>query len=268
MTKDCLKALFPYTKGSGKLPTYQGEISDFTKYVEISYCREIMDLKTIVVNRLEQLGVGAVEAATAAGIERTFIRDIVDGKKKSVRADKMGALARALKLNPEALMQGELLADDEPVDHASYVRLMGFIGAGAVIEPDFEQTPPEGLDQIHIEIPLPGDMIAFQVKGVSMLPRYDEGDVIIVWREQKRGTDSFLGEEAAVRTRDGRRFLKTIRRGENGYTLESWNDHPIENQELDWVGEIYVTIRGNQLRRMVKSMHRQGGVQGQLKLRA
>lgn len=154
--------------------------------------------------------------------------------------------------------------DDEPA--ISVVPLMGYVGAGAQIEPEFEQTPPEGLDQIHLKIPLPGDMIAFQVRGISMLPRYDEGDVIVVWREQKRATDSFLGEEAAVRTGDGRRFLKTIRRGERGYTLESWNDHPIENQEIAWVGEIYVTIRANQLRRFERQTERQGGVQGQLKL--
>lgn len=65
-------------------------------------------LKDIVTERLEQLGIGAVEAATQAGIERTFIRDIVEGRKKSVRSDKVADLARALSLDPDALARNEL----------------------------------------------------------------------------------------------------------------------------------------------------------------
>lgn len=65
-------------------------------------------LKDIVSERLDQLGIGAVEAATQARIERTFIRDIVEGRKKSVRSDKMADLARALSLDPEALARNEL----------------------------------------------------------------------------------------------------------------------------------------------------------------
>ncbi|THV14375.1 S24 family peptidase [Rhizobium rhizophilum] len=65
-------------------------------------------LKDIVTTRLEQLDIGAVEAATQAGIERTFIRDIVEGRKKSVRSDKVAELARALSLDPDALARNEL----------------------------------------------------------------------------------------------------------------------------------------------------------------
>ncbi len=61
------------------------------------------------MERLAQLELGPIEAATAAGIERTFIRDIVDGRKKSVRADSMVKLARALKLDPARLADGELV---------------------------------------------------------------------------------------------------------------------------------------------------------------
>lgn len=75
-----------------------------------------MTLKEIVVLRLKQLKVGAVEAATGANIERTFIRDIVEGKKQSVRADKMEPLARALFLDPAALARGELVASDDAPD--------------------------------------------------------------------------------------------------------------------------------------------------------
>ncbi|QGA55892.1 MULTISPECIES: hypothetical protein [Brucella] len=72
-----------------------------------------MNLKEIVIERLAQLGLGAVEAATAAGIERTFIRDIVEDKKKSVRADKLPILAMALKLDASALASGNLVPIEE-----------------------------------------------------------------------------------------------------------------------------------------------------------
>lgn len=66
-------------------------------------------LKEIVVERLKQLGVGPIEAASAAALERTFIRDIVEDRKKSVRADKIAQLAYALALDEAALARGKLV---------------------------------------------------------------------------------------------------------------------------------------------------------------
>ncbi|SFG56829.1 XRE family transcriptional regulator [Ensifer sp. OV372] len=152
-------------------------------------------------------------------------------------------------------------AGPKALDHGDIVKIVGYIGAGAEIMPEFEQVPPEGLDQVHVPFPLPDDMIALEVRGDSMLPVYKDGHVVIVYREQKRPVQSFYGEDAAVRTADGRRFLKTIMKG-SPITLTSFNAAPIENVALEWIGEIFAVLPRTQLRHV----ERAGGLQGRLKL--
>lgn len=145
------------------------------------------------------------------------------------------------------------------------VPLMGYLGAGAEVEPEFEQVPPEGLDQIELPFSLDEDLIAFTVRGDSMLPFYKDGATIVVYREQKRPLTTFYGEEAAVRTSDGRRFIKTIMRGQDDtVTLYSSNASPIESVRLEWIGEIFAVLPPSALRKAA----RQGGIQGQLKLKS
>jgi repressor LexA len=159
----------------------------------------------------------------------------------------------------------ETLTDVEHATPATHIiPIMGYVGAGGDVDPDFEQIPPEGLDQVTLPFPVPAEMVAFRVKGTSMLPVYRDGTVIVVYREQKRALETFFGEEAAVRTADGRRFIKQIMRGSDGtVTLASWNDVPIEGQRLEWIGEIFAILPPSTLRRV----GRQGGLQGQMALR-
>ena len=155
------------------------------------------------------------------------------------------------------------LTDEAPAaaDQWHPVPVMGFIGAGAEIMPEFEQVPPEGLDQVHVPFALPEEMIALEVRGDSMLPVYKDGHVVIVYREQKKPVHAFYGEDAAVRTADGRRFLKTIMKGAP-ITLMSFNAAPIENVGVEWVGEIFAVLPRTQL----KKVDRAGGIQGSLRL--
>ncbi|MFE0233489.1 helix-turn-helix transcriptional regulator [Brucella anthropi] len=153
-------------------------------------------------------------------------------------------------------------APEASEDEGSVVAVMGYVGAGAEIEPDFEQTPPDGLDQIQVPFPLPDEMIAFQIRGDSMLPVYKDGHIVIVYRDQKRPLEAFYGEEAAVRTADGKRFIKTVMRGVNGVNLLSWNAAAIENAQLEWVGEIFAVLP----RTSIRHIERKGGIQGRLKI--
>jgi len=172
-----------------------------------------------------------------------------------------GVYAKALRVSEAWLLTGE----GPGLDQQSGVPLMGYLGAGAEVEPEYEQVPPEGFDRIDLPFPLPDDMIAFQVRGDSMMPVYKHDAIIIVYREQKKPLSSFYGEEAAVRTSDGRRFIKTIMRAGDGMVnLISWNAPPVEGVRLEWIGEIFAVLPPSSLRKVEK----QGGIQGQLQLKS
>jgi len=145
----------------------------------------------------------------------------------------------------------ELLPEAESSSIKNVVAVMGRIGAGAEIMPDEEQIPAEGLYEVETPFPLPEDAIAFEVHGESMWPRYDDGDIIICWR-QGVVADEVLGWEAAVKTSVGNRYLKRVLRGaETGtYDLESHNAPPIRGVRLEWVAAIQSVIRSGQWRKL------------------
>jgi repressor LexA len=187
----------------------------------------------------------------AAMIERGLKKT---GKSKGGLARVMGVRAGAV----SEILGGQRLIKASEVEiimeylELNYVPVMGRIGAGAVIEPEYEQVPPEGLGEVELPFPISGETIAFEVSGDSMLPKYENGDVIVVYREQRHPLASFYGEEAAVRLKTGERYLKTIERGKSPsmVNLTSFNAKPIAGVKLEWIGEICVTLPRAQIARM------------------
>jgi repressor LexA len=172
-----------------------------------------------------------------------------------------GGLAQAMGVRPGAvseILSGlRLIKASEIAPIMEYLELnsvpiMGRVGAGAVIEPENEQVPPEGLGEVELPFPISGETIAFEVAGDSMLPKYKNGDIIVVYRDQRHPLTSFYGEEAAVRLKSGERYLKTIERGKsaNSVNLTSFNAKPINGVKLEWIGEICVTLPRGQIERL------------------
>ena len=172
-----------------------------------------------------------------------------------------GGLAAAMGVRPGAvseILSGiRLIKASEIQPITAYLELnsvpiVGRVGAGAVIEPEHEQVPPEGLGEVELPFPIAEETVAFEVAGDSMLPKYENGDIIVVYRDQRHPVSSFYGEEAAVRLKTGERYLKTIERGKSAamVNLTSFNAKPINGVKLEWIGEICVTLPRGQIDRL------------------
>lgn len=187
----------------------------------------------------KETGWSVAELSRRSGVPTDSLHKYLDRKVKQPRGNTLDNLARALGVDAIWLKEG--IRSDTAT---TVVPVMGYVGAGAEVEPEFEQVPHDGLDQVEIPLSMPDDLIAFEIRGESMLPMYRPGMVIVAYRDRARQLEMLYGVDAVVKLADGRRLVKTILRGpEPGkVNLFSLNSRLIENVELEWVGEIVAIL--------------------------
>lgn len=191
-------------------------MADFNMEAFRARLKRLMDAKKL----------GNKPLAKAAGLGETAIRDIFAPERNDVRAGTLVRLADYFDLSVN-----ELLEDRE-------IPILGKIGAGGTIlfEPEDDHDGPT--------VPRPpgasGSVIALEVVGNSMLPKYEEGDVIYIRKDIDGIPHNALGEYCAIRTTDGGTFLKILSKGsEPGkYTLRSLNAPDMEDVEVIWAAPV------------------------------
>jgi hypothetical protein len=206
---------------------------------------QLRDVLGRIESRLAALGLSAHAASVAAkkpDAIRNLRRAVQNGDRRGVTTDTLRALAPVLQTSAAWLLEGASVPATSPL------RVVGRIGAGAEILPEFEQLPAgglyeDGVHEIEIALPLPSQAVAFAVEGDSMWPRYNAGDIVIC-DEGEHDPALIGGREAAVRTADGKRYLKTIRPGAKPGTfdLESHNAPPIRDVAIAWASPILMII--------------------------
>lgn len=121
--------------------------------------------------------------------------------------------------------------------HDMEIPILGKAGAGDVVVMfDDEQEPIDYLPRRKLK--RPGALI---VQGDSMLPRYQDGDIII-FEQDEAPPDRYLGRDCVVALRNNQILLKRLLRGSRRgrYHLASINPTvpPLENQDVRWASRI------------------------------
>lgn len=114
------------------------------------------------------------------------------------------------------------------------IPLKRYVGAGQAIYP-FDDG---GDDYIEAPADLGSEALAAVIRGDSMYPRYDDGNIIMWTRHLP--PQEMLNKEAVVALADGRILVKIITRGSAPglWTLTSFNAAPIIDQVVEWAAPI------------------------------
>lgn len=177
---------------------------------------------------------GATEAAEAFGWKVPTYLSHENGS-RNFRLDTARRYARAFRVDPLWLLTGNATTKGMMA-----VPVVGYVGAGAEVIAFDDQAMGAGLDETEAPAVMGEDAIAVIVRGASMYPAYNDGDMIFYDRIQE-DPSACLGREAVVRLEDGRTFIKYLTQGSapGFFTLLSYNAPPMTDIPVQWAARVH-----------------------------
>jgi repressor LexA len=197
---------------------------------------EIDRIRAEIERAMKDKGFSRRSLSKAAELSESAVRDLL------TRTDNPGIgtltkVAEALELPVDQLTGAGLT-----------VPVLGKIGAGGEVifetDPDKEVNDPESFPTVPRPPLLTGRLMALAVNGSSMLPKYEDGDIIYVRRDHEGILPAYLNRYCAVRTADGGTYLKILSPGSEAgrYTLRSLNAPDMENVEVEWASPVVMVM--------------------------
>lgn len=189
---------------------------------------DIDAIRSAIEEAMKKKGYSRRSLSKAADLSESAVRDLL------TRTDNPGI--STLRKVAEALE----MPFDSLTGAAQTVPVLGNIGAGGQVlflaDPDAELFDLDAFSHVPRPPLAVGRLMALAVVGSSMLPKYEDGDIVYVRRDHDGILPSYLNRYCAVRTSDGGTFLKILAAGSapGRYTLRSLNAPDMENVEVTW----------------------------------
>jgi DNA-binding Xre family transcriptional regulator len=192
---------------------------DWTNLAAVDEAVDIESVREALRRIMERDDVAPTTLSLKVGTNRTLVKNLLE-KGRDVQLSTLTKLAGALDVNLADLIQ------------APRVTVAGYIGAGG--EVIFEDMGHE--DAVLRPPGITGRLVALVVRGSSMLPKYREGDIIYIQRNNDGILPECVGEDCAVRLATGETYIKQLIKGsiEGRFTLLSLNAPPMEDVEVEW----------------------------------
>lgn len=186
---------------------------------------DIDTIRATIEREMTAKGFSRRSLSSAAGLSQTAVRDVLE-RTENPGIGTLYKIADALQIPVE------------DVTGSGRVPVMGEIGAGGSIA-YFKDD-----ETVHDMVPRPplspGPLMALVVRGDSMLPKYEPGDIIYVRRDHNGVLPQYIGRYCAIHCADGGTYLKILAAGSqlDRYTLRSLNAADMENVEVIWASPV------------------------------
>ena len=142
--------------------------------------------------RCKQFGMNAAQVAELAGLNRTFVYDIMRGKSANPNIEKLDRLVAAIKVERNWLLYGMGDVEGEPpiVEDPDEIfvavplaNVRPSMGGGAIVDAEPAVGRPYHFQKSWIKNGLranPADLRIMHVEGDSMMPTLNDGEIVLV----------------------------------------------------------------------------------------
>jgi phage repressor protein C with HTH and peptisase S24 domain len=193
------------------------------------------------------LGKWLVKALQHGGVTQADLaRELTTRLGRSIDRAAVNKMTKNLRLitADELLIASEVTGYPAPTGskRPQTTQALGYVGAGSEIVPIDDHAQGAGLEEVELPPGVPEDSALVIVRGDSMYPRYYDNEYLF-YKEYEGNVVDLVGRECVVQLEDGRTFVKTLRKGQQGlFNLESFNAPTLENQAVKRAGPVIARV--------------------------